>query len=88
MKITADDEQLLVGDAAGHLTLISSIDGEVTKKFGRLHDGYISGMIVTLDQKFFFSASSAGELKQWNGQDLTLAKDHGEIMDPIYSLCL
>jgi hypothetical protein len=60
---------LLVGDAAGHLTLISSINGEVTKNFGRLHDGYIGGLIVTLDQKFFFSASSAGELKQWNAQD-------------------
>jgi hypothetical protein len=39
MKISADNEKLLVGDNYGFLRLISLIDGELIKDFGRVHDG-------------------------------------------------
>ena len=89
MKITADGERLLVGDDEGNLKLISSRDGEVIKHFGRVGDNCISGIMVTEDEKFFFTSSSAGELKQWNYEDNTLFRDHGEITDNFScSLCL
>jgi hypothetical protein len=49
MKISADDEKLLVGDRGGHLKLISSRDGELIKDFGRVHEGDISGIMLTAD---------------------------------------
>jgi WD40 repeat protein len=88
MKITADGEKLLVGGDRGDLQLRSSRDGKVIKDFGRAHWSWITGIIITLDQKFWFSSSSDGVLKQWNYKDNTLARDHGEITNPIYSLCL
>jgi hypothetical protein len=66
MKITADGEKLLVGDLEGHLRLISSRDGEVIKCFGRVSGYYISGIMISADEKFFFVSSSVGVLKQWN----------------------
>jgi WD40 repeat protein len=95
IKITADDEKLLVGDNGGQLKLILSRDGEVIKEFGlidedfgKAHDNFISGIVITVDQKFFFTSSVYGVLKQWNYEDNTLVKDHGNIMDYISSLCL
>jgi WD40 repeat protein len=72
----------------GHLRLVSSTDGELIKDFGRVHDHQITGIIVTEDQKFFYTSSDDGVLKQWNYQDNTLAKDYGEILNYIWSLCL
>ncbi len=88
MKITADDEKLLVADFQNHLKLISSIEGEVIKDFGRVHDLQITGIVITVDQKFFFTSSSNGVLKQWNYENNTLVRDHGEINNSIWSLCL
>jgi hypothetical protein len=88
MKITADDEKLLVGDQEGHLKLISLIDGAVIKDFGRAHHDMITGIAIRADQKLFFTASRDGVLKQWNYQDNTLVRDHGNIMDDIHCLCL
>jgi WD40 repeat protein len=86
---------LLVGDNGGQLKLISSRDGEVMKDFGladeffgRAHDNFISGIVITEDQKFFLTSSMYGELKQWNYEDNTLVKDHGKITDYIQCLCL
>ena len=89
MKITADGEKLLVGDSTGHLKLISLIDGEVIKDFGRAHDGCITGIMIPVDQKLFFTSSENGVLKQWNYEDNTLVRDHGKITNNyIRSLCL
>jgi hypothetical protein len=86
---------LLVGDNGGQLKLISSRDGEVMKDFGladklfgKAHGNFISGIVITVDQKFFFTSSMSGELKQWNYEDNNLVKDHGKITDYISSLCL
>jgi WD40 repeat protein len=86
MKITAYGG-LLVGDGEGHLKLISSTDGRVIKDFGHVHDNWISGIVTTADQKFFFTSSFWGVLKQWNHEDNTLVRDHGKIKNSIYSLC-
>ena len=88
MKIGADDDKLLVGDYFGYLRLVSSTDGELIKDFGELYDDAITGIIITLDQKFFFTSSCDGALKQWNYEDNTLVKLHGEIPDLVASLCL
>ena len=88
MKITADGEKLLVGDVRGHLKLISSRDGKVIKDFGKVHDGHITGIVITGDQNFWLTSSSDGQLKQWNYGDNTLVRDHGKIADDIWSLCL
>jgi WD40 repeat protein len=77
MKITADDEKLLVGDNKGYLKLISSRDGKLIKQTGRAHEDWISGIMVTKDWKFFFTSSYGGGLKQWNYEDNTLVIDHG-----------
>jgi WD40 repeat protein len=87
MKITADDEKLLVGDNQGHLILISSRDGQVIKDFGRALNSEVSGIVMTADQKFFFTSSADGKLKQWNYEDNTLARDDGRINSKIVSLC-
>jgi hypothetical protein len=79
MKIMADDEKLLVEDSWGHLKLISSRDGEVIKRFGQVHDQSITGIMITVDQRFFFTFSYGGQLKQWNYEDNTLVRDHGRI---------
>jgi WD40 repeat protein len=89
MKITADDEKLFVGDYCGHLKLISLVDGHVIKHFSKIHDYWITGIMITVDQKFFFTSSENGVLKQWNYEDNTLVRDHGKITDNgIWSLCL
>ena len=88
MKITADGEKLLFGDSSGQLKLISSEDGQEIKDFGRAHNYPITGIVITMDQKFFFTSSSDGVLKQWNYKDRTLLRDYGEIIDEICSLCL
>ena len=88
MKISADGEKLLVGDYQGRLKLISARDGELIKDFGRVHDYAITGIVITVDQKFWFTCSTNGELKQWNYGDNTLVRDHGNINDLICSLCL
>jgi hypothetical protein len=71
------------------LKLISLSEGEVIKDFGQVHNAYISGIMITVDQKSFFTSSGDGGLKQWSYEDNTLVRDHGQIMsDNIYSLCL
>jgi hypothetical protein len=57
MKITANGEKLLVGYADGYLKLMSSICGEVIKDFGKIHESAISGIVITVNQKFFFTCS-------------------------------
>jgi tricorn protease-like protein len=57
MKITPDGEKLLVGDAKGHLKLISSRDGVLIKDFGRAHKKMITGIMTTTDQRFFLTSS-------------------------------
>jgi hypothetical protein len=88
MKITPDDEKMFVG-SVDNLYLISLIDGEVLKKFRNVH-GYdlVTGIVITADQKFFFTSSYEGILKQWNYGDNTLVRDHGRIASRICSLCL
>jgi WD40 repeat protein len=90
IKITADDANLFVGDSYGHLKLISLIEGKVIQDFGMIFDcNSFTGIIITVDQKFFFTSSGDGELKQWNYEDNTLISDHGEITNAgIDSLCL
>jgi hypothetical protein len=83
----AEGEKLLVGDSEGQLKLISSIDGGVIKDFGQVHDRDITGIMIKLDQKFFFTSSFGGELKQWNYEDNTMARDHERIANWIYCLC-
>jgi hypothetical protein len=88
MKFTADDGNVLVGDEKGYLKLISLTDGQVIKDFGIVHDFITIGIMITEDQKFFLTSSFYGELKQWNYEDNTLAKDHGKITNRIMSLSL
>jgi WD40 repeat protein len=88
MKITADGEELLVGDNGYHLKLISSRNGHLIKDFGRAHSKPITGIVITVDQKFWFTSSEYGILKQWNCRDNTLVRKHGKKTDRIYSLCL
>jgi WD40 repeat protein len=66
MKITADGEKVLVGDSRGYLKLISSRNGEVIIDFRRAHSSEISGIVISMDQKSFFTSSMSGDLRQWN----------------------
>jgi WD40 repeat protein len=70
------------------LKLISLSDGELIKDFGQAHDGRISSIMITTDQKFFFTSSLDGKLKQWNCEDSTLVRDYGKITNEIFSMCL
>jgi WD40 repeat protein len=89
MKITPDDEKMLVGDDEGDLKVISLADGEVIKDFGQVHDDKITGIVITADQKFIFTSSVDGVLKQWDFEETTLVRDHGKIAGYyIFSLCL
>jgi WD40 repeat protein len=88
MKISADGKKLLIGDLGGNLKLISLTDGTTIKDFGYLHDSSISGIVITADEKFFFTSGSDGTLKQWNYEDTTLFRDYGKITDCICCLCL
>jgi hypothetical protein len=88
MKITADDEKLLVGDQKGHLNLISSRDGEVIKDSGRAHECYITRIVITADHRFFFISSYIGNLEQRDYKAGTLVMEHGNIKNNISSLCL
>jgi WD40 repeat protein len=86
MKVMADGKKVLVGDYDGHLKLISLRDGKLIKDFLRPHHNYITGIMVTLDQLFFFTSSDDGVLKQWNYGDKSLVTDHGRITNCIESL--
>jgi hypothetical protein len=68
---------LFVGDSSGHLKLISLADGTTIKDFGQIQsDGFgLTGVVITIDGKFFFGATGGGELRQWNYQDLNLVRD-------------
>jgi WD40 repeat protein len=66
MKIAADGDRLLVGDAAGSLGLVSSRDGYTIKDFGYVHPSWISGIMMSVEEKFFFTSSNDGVLKQWS----------------------
>jgi WD40 repeat protein len=73
----------------GHLKLVSSRRVDLIKDFGQVHDDWITGIMATEDERFFFTSSSDGGLKQWNYQDNNLVRDHEKIMkDGIWSLCL
>jgi hypothetical protein len=87
IKITVDDEKLLVADFWNQFKLISSRDGALIKDFGNVPDRYITGIMITRDQKFFFTSSRYGVLKQWNYEENTLVTNHGRITDNINSLC-
>jgi WD40 repeat protein len=87
IKITADVGKLLVGNG-GYFDLISSKDGELIKAFGKIHENFMTGIMITSDQKLFFTSSFNGVLKEWNNEDNTLVRDHGKIMDRIWSMCL
>jgi hypothetical protein len=87
MKITADEEKLLIAGFAGEMKLISLTDGKLVKAFPNTHDGRISGIVTTADQKFWFTSNSDGRLIQWNYGGNSLLKDHGKVADFISSLC-
>jgi WD40 repeat protein len=88
MQITAKGKKLLVGDWSGCLKLISSKDGEVIKDFGQAHSGMITGIVISVDQRYFFTSSLDGKMKQWNCKNNTLFKDHGYLIgDGICNLC-
>ena len=87
MKITADGEKMLLGYDKGYLLLISLRNGKVIKDFGKVHSSATTGIMITEHQKFFFTSTEIGEFKQWNYEDNTLVRDHGEFTDPIVSLC-
>jgi WD40 repeat protein len=88
MMISAGDEKLLFGNDIGRLKWISSIDGELIKDFRLAHEREITGIVITADQKFFFTSSYEGVLKQWNYEDNTLVRNHGEITNMISSMSL
>ena len=66
MKLTVDDKKLLIRDYDGALKLISSKDGKLIKDFGIVHEYRITAITITSDQKFWFTSSGYGGLKQWN----------------------
>jgi hypothetical protein len=76
MKISADEETLFLGDHAGRLKLMSLTDGTIIKDWGKIHDGRMTGIVKTADEKFLFTSSSSGILKQWNYGEKTLVRDH------------
>ena len=67
---------------------MSLIDGTIIKNFGNILDDGISGIVITADEKFFFTSCGAGVLQQWNYEDRSLVRNYGEITDQIYCLCL
>jgi WD40 repeat protein len=88
MKISADEKNLFLRDGSNRLRLISLTDGTTTKDFGRIHDHLISGIVVTADEKFFFTSSVDGKLIQWNYGDTSLVRVYKQITGGIISLCL
>ena len=88
MKLTVDSKKLLVGDWSGFMKLISAIDGELIKDFGRAHSGMITEILITVDHKYFFTSSLDECLKQWNYKNNTLYKAHRNLItDGISSIC-
>jgi hypothetical protein len=67
--------------------LISFTDGKAIKRYGKIQDAGITGIVITADEKFLFTCSVRGILKQWNYGDMTLVREYRKIADGIYSLC-
>jgi hypothetical protein len=57
MKISGDQDKLFIGDLFGNLRLMSLADGTLIKDFGKSHDGEITRIVITLDEKFFLTSS-------------------------------
>jgi hypothetical protein len=81
IRITVDDQKMLVGGERGELKLISFINGKVIKDFDEVHDTLILGIRITEDQKFYLTSSTDRRLQQWNNEDKTLFKDHRKLTD-------
>jgi WD40 repeat protein len=89
MKISADETKIFLGEDHSNLKLISLTDGTIIKDFGNVHNyGEINGIVMTADEKFFFTSSRNGRLKQWNYGDTTLVVDYRQITGKIHCLCL
>ena len=69
------------------MKLMSLTDGTKIKDFGQIHNEKITGIVITADEKFFFTSSEKGKLKQWNYGGTTLVKSYGKITGGIFSLC-
>ena len=87
MTISADEKKLFLGDFGGNLKLISLKTGKTIKHFGIVHD-WMSGIVITADEKSFFTSSRDGLFKQWNYGDRLLVRDYGETAPHIRCLCL
>ena len=87
MKISADEQKLFLAHGDGNLKLMSLIDGTTIKDFGQIHDEQITAIVITADEKFFFTSSYDGELKQWKYGDLTLVRYCEKFNDAILSMC-
>ena len=57
MKISADQEKLFLGDMNGYLKLVSLTDGTTIKDFEKIHDCFITAIVITADEKFLFTSS-------------------------------
>jgi WD40 repeat protein len=88
MKISVDQQKLFIGDGWGQLILMSLTDGTTIKHFGQIYRRGITGIVITGDEKFFFTSSEDAQIKQWNYGDSSLFGKYGKIGDYIECLCL
>jgi WD40 repeat protein len=57
MKITADQKKLFLGGRKGNLKLMSLTHVTTIKVFRRVHEDWITGIVLTADEKFFLTSS-------------------------------
>jgi hypothetical protein len=88
MKISADGEKLFISDDNGNLKLISLIDATIIRDFGKVCDHEISGIVITVDERFFFTSTVDGRLIQWNYGNTSFFRQYRRITGGISSLCL
>jgi WD40 repeat protein len=88
MRFSAYQEKFLYADFKCCLKLMSLPGLKTIKDFGEIHDDNINGLVFTADEKFFFSSSWDGGLKQWNYKDQTLVKDYRKMTYGIRCLYL
>ena len=74
---------LMTGDSNGFLRETDSITGAVSKDYGtlhgKIHEGGITCIVPSLDQKRFFTTGDDKQVKEWDMTSKSLVKDYGVI---------
>lgn len=87
MKQMDQNNLLFVGNEDGYLKLICLTQNNVIGDLGNFNNVPVTGIAISLDNKKVFIGSSEGHLIEYSVNS-SLVKDHGKIVDRIYSMCI